>query len=63
MKDFTEIFNLGQAFFQTRGPTLYKHDFKADLKNIILKYSEYESCKYTLTAMLGLRATSEEVQK
>jgi len=42
---------------------LSKDDFKADLKNMNLKYEEYEVSKYTLTAMLGLRASSEDIQK
>ena len=63
MKDFTEIFFLGQAFFQTRGHSLPREEFKADLKNMTLKFSDYESCKFAFTAMLGLRANSEEIQK
>ena len=63
MKDFAEIFSLGPAFFQTRGQILMREDFEADLNPMNIQFSEYESCKFTLVAMLGLRALKEDFQK
>ena len=63
MKDLAEVFSLGPEFFQARGQTLSREDFEADLKPMNLQFSEYETCKFTLFAMLGLRAPKDEFQK
>ena len=60
MRDFGEIFGLGTGFFNPRGQTLSREDFLKDISSINIKFSLYESCKYTFIAMLGLRAISDE---
>jgi len=40
-----------------------RNDFIEDLKAVSINYLEYESAKYTLIAILGLRAFTIETQK
>jgi len=63
MKDLAEVFSLGQEFFQARGQAMNKEDFEADLKPMNLQFSEYETCKFTFVAILGLRAPKDDFQK
>jgi DUSP domain len=63
MRDFGEIFGLGSGYFNPRGSTLSRSDFLNDVSNVVIKFSDYEACKFTITAMLGLRTINDEVQK
>jgi hypothetical protein len=63
MKDLAEVFSLGPEFFQARGQAMNKEDLEADLKPMNLQFSEYETCKFTFVAILGLRAPKDDFQK
>jgi hypothetical protein len=63
MKDFGEIFGLGVGYFNPRSHVLTKEEFLQDLSSVTIKFADYESCKHTLIAMLGLRAASQDDQK
>lgn len=55
MKDFADIFGLGSGFFNPRGNLLTREDFMQDVGTMRIPFTEYEACKSTLLAMLGLK--------
>lgn len=63
MKDFAEIFNLGQNFFGPRGASVSKDDFIADVQDMNLNFSLYERAKYAMIAMLGLKPKNDDEEK
>jgi hypothetical protein len=58
MKDFGEIFKLGQGYFHPRGNQITRDEFLLDVRQMRLPFQEYESCKYTLIAMFGLKTSN-----
>ncbi|CDW76980.1 ubiquitin carboxyl-terminal hydrolase 15 [Stylonychia lemnae] len=63
MRDFSDIFKLGQNFFAPRGTTMTQQDFIDDILPLNLDFSIYEKSKYILTAMMGLHPQDIETER